>query len=282
MTNEELLARLGQGDEAALEKLIAANGGLIRGRAARIARQFNCLRPGGHGGWSDYTEETLSELESVGTLALIECVRGGGYDGAKGGFTTYVTPFLDGAMRRHLESSMGSLSLDRDSMALVRRAQALYHREGKELNEIAEALGISVREAARAVVYPTHFLSVYDLMDPEADGDPYDSLPVSGVGVSAEEEVLRSVTMDCLREEFLALPKRDQDILSRCFGVFGHEKCELREIAIRNRLREDGVEKAKEKALARLRKRCQDSLAWRLRRARGMVDRARAIRSSGR
>lgn len=275
MTNEELLVRLGQGDEAALEKLIAANTELIRGRAVEIARRFHCLRPGGHGGWSDYTEETLSELENVGTLALIDCVRGGGYDSAKGSFTTYVTPFLDGAMRRHLESSMGSLSLDRDSMALVRRAQALYHREGKELNEIAEALGISVREATRAVVYPTHFLSVYELTDPGADGDPYDSLPASGVGVSAEEEVLRSVTLDCLREEFLALPKRDQDILGRCFGVFGYDKCELREIAIRNRLREDGVEKAKNRALERLRNRCLDSLAWKLRRARAMVDRTR-------
>lgn len=275
MTNEEVLARINQGDESALAELIAANRGLIQARAARIARQFNCLHPGGHGGWSDYTEETLSELESLGTLALIECVRGGGYDGAKSGFTTYVTPFLDGAMRRHLESSIGTLSLDRDSMVLVRRAQVLYHREGKETNEIAEALGISVREAARAVVYPTHFLSVYDLTDPEADGDPYDSLPVSGVGVSAEEEVLRSVTMDCLREEFLALPKRDQDILGRCFGVFGYEKCELREIAIRIRLREDGVEKAKNRALKRLRERCMGSLAWKLRRARRIVDRAR-------
>ncbi len=276
MTNEELLARINQGDESALAELIAANGGLIHARAARIARQFNCLRPSGYGGWSDYTEETLSELESVGTLALIECVRGGGYDGAKGSFTTYAVPFLDGAMRRHMESSMGTLSLDRDSMALVRRAQRLYHREGKELSGIAEALGISVREAARAVGYPTHFLSVYDLTGPEAEGDPYDSLPISGAGGSAEEEVLRSVTMDCLREEFLALSKRDQDILGRCFGVFGYEKCGLREIAIRDRLREDGVEKAKNRALERLRERCLNSLGWKLRRARAMVDRAKA------
>lgn len=34
-------------------------------------------------------------------------------------------------MRRHLEASMGTLSLDRDSMGLVRKAQMLYHRDGK-------------------------------------------------------------------------------------------------------------------------------------------------------
>ena len=59
---------------------------------------------------SSYTKETLAELESVGMLALVECARGGGYDRAKGSFTTYLVSFLDGAMRRHLEVSMGSLS----------------------------------------------------------------------------------------------------------------------------------------------------------------------------
>ncbi len=48
MTNENLLARINQGNESTLTKLIAANGGLIQ------ARQFNCLCPGG---WSDYTEK---------------------------------------------------------------------------------------------------------------------------------------------------------------------------------------------------------------------------------
>ena len=97
-----------------------------------FARQYNCLRPGSHGGWSDYTKETLSELESVGMLTLIECAMNGGYDSSKGVFGTYNVPFLDGAMRRHLEASMGTLSLDRDSMGLVRKAQMLYHRDGKE------------------------------------------------------------------------------------------------------------------------------------------------------
>lgn len=115
----------------------------------------------------------------MGKLALVECVRTGGYDAEKGQFTTYITPFLDGAMRRHLECSMGTLTLGRDSMGLVREAQRLYHQKGKELREICALLGISFRTAARAIAYPTHFFSVYDLQDPEDDGDIFERLASS-------------------------------------------------------------------------------------------------------
>ena len=80
--------------------------------------------------------------------------------------------------------------------------------------------------------------------------------------------------MECLREQFQRLSKREQDILGRSFGVFGYTKADLREIAIRNRLREDGVEKAKKQAMKKLRERCLNSMAWKLRRASRMVDRA--------
>ena len=160
MSDQELLDRIAQGDQTALTELCDSHVELIRKRAQWIARQYNCLRPGSRGGWSDYTRETLSELESVGILVLIECARNGGYDSTKGTFGTYIVPFLDGAMRRHLEFSMGTLSLDRDSMGLVRKAQMLYYRDGKEISKIAEELDISCSEASRAVAYPTHFFSV--------------------------------------------------------------------------------------------------------------------------
>lgn len=84
--------------------------------------------------------------------------------------------------------------------------------------------------------------------------------------------MIRSLTMECLREEFLQLSKKDQEILGRCFGVYGHPKSDLREIAIRNRMKKSGVEKAKDQAIKRLRDRCLDSLAWKLCRARRMID----------
>ena len=272
MTNEELLERIANGEEAALAKLSLMNTGLVKDRARLIARQYHCLRQTKYGGLSDYAKETLSELESVGKLALVECVRAGGYDAEKGRFTTYVTPFLDGAMRRHLECSMGTLALDRDSMGLVRKAQRLYYQEGKEPREICASLGIPFRAAARAITYPTHFFSVYDLQGPDDDGDIFERIASTRLSGSAEDAVIRMVTMECLREEFLRLSKRDQDILGRYFGVYGFPKADLQEIAVRNLLKESGVEKAKDQAIKRLQDRCQSSLAWKLRRARRMME----------
>lgn len=280
MTNEELLEQIANGDEAALAKLCLMNTGLVKERARLIARQYHCLRQTQYGSLSDYTKETLSELESVGKLALVECVRAGGYDAEKGRFTTYVTPFLDGAMRRHLECSMGTLSLDRDSMGLVRKMQRLYYQEGKKLSEICVSLGISFCVAARAVAYPTHFFSVYDLQDPDDDGDVYERLTTNRLSGSAEDAVIRALTMKCLREEFMRLSKRDQEILGRYFGVYGFPKSDLREIAMRNRMKEPGVEKAKEQALKHLQNRFQGSFARKLQRAKHLVLDAVAERSS--
>ena len=280
MSNEELLEQISNGDEAALTKLYLMNTGLVKDRAWFIARQYHCLRQTKYGGLSDYAKETLSELESVGKLALVECVRAGGYDAEKGRFTTYVTPFLDGAMRRHLECSMGTLSLARDSMGLVRKMQRLYYQEGKKLSEICVSLGISFRVAARAVAYPTHFFSVYDLQDPDDDGDVYERLTTNRLSGSAEDAVIRALTMKCLREEFMRLSKRDQEILGRYFGVYGFPKSDLREIAMRNRMKEPGVEKAKEQALKHLQNRFQGSFARKLQRAKHLVLDAVAERSS--
>lgn len=279
MTNEELLEQISNGDDAALAKLSLMNTGLVKDRARLIARQYHCLRQTKYGGLSDYAKETLSELESVGKLALVECVRTGNYDAEKGRFTTYVTPFLDGAMRRHLERSMGTLALDRDSMGLVRKAQRLYYQEGKEPSDVCASLGIPFRAAARAIVYPTHFFSVYDLQSPDDDGDIFERIVSTRLSGSAEDAVIRMVTMECLREEFLRLSKKEQDILGRYFGVYGFPKADLQEIAMRNLLKESGVEKAKDQALKHLRDRCWDSFAWKLRRARQMVAQAEPISS---
>ena len=122
------------------------------------------------------------------------------------------------------------------------------------------------------LLYLMHLFSVYDLPIPEEDGDIFEYLMADRLSVFAEEIALQALTMKSLREQFQSLSKREQDILGRSFGVFGYTKTDLREIAIRNRLREDGVEKAKKQALKKLRERCLDSVAWKLRWASRMVD----------
>lgn len=253
MTNEELMRRLAEGDESALDKLCEINRVLIRERARRVALAYNCVRFHERGQQTDYTKETLSELESVGMLAFIECIRSGRYDSGLGSLTTYAVPFIDGAMRRHLESSLGTLSLDRNSMTQVRRAQQLCHGQGKNTVEIAEELGISEPDAAKHIAYSTHFLSVYDLADADEDNDVFDYIAEDRSNASPDEIIYRRIRLECLRDLLDTLPRKEQDILGKCYGAFGYPKTSLSEIAMYHMMKVDAVEKAKERALKKLR-----------------------------
>ena len=253
MTNEERMARLTTGDESALSELCEANRGLIRDQARRAANAYHCVIRDDRGRETGYTKETLSELESVGMTAFLECVRSGNYDAGQGLLTTYVVPFLDGAMRRHLESSLGTLSLDRESMGLVRRAQRLRNEEGLSHRKVAETLEIPLEEAAKHIAYPTHFLSVYDLTAPEDDNDVFDYIAADPSAGSPKDIVYRRIRMEYFRELFNTLPRKERDILGKCYGVFGYRREPLRDIAMYHMMKEDAVEKARKRALQRLR-----------------------------
>ncbi len=65
--------------------------------------------------------------------------------------------------------------------------------------------------------------------------------------------------MEYLEELFQTLTRKEQDVLGKCYGVFGYAKAPLREIAMYHMIKEDGVEKAKNRALLKLRDRYPDS-----------------------
>jgi len=262
VNNRQLMERFQRGDESALLERCGNNIGLIRSRAKKMAANFHGIRTDDSHRQTDYTSELLSELESEGTLEFIQRIRSGEYDSEKGTLAGYVIPFIDGAMRRYLEKNIGNLSLDRESMALVRRAQELYIRQGKTLGETAEALGISKEVAAKHITYATHFFSVYDLADPEEGGDVFDYLMEDESAGSPERIVCQRIRMEYLRELFDALPKQDKDILGKCYGVFGFRKETLEEIAIYHFMKEDGVEKARNRILKKLREDYPSSMLW--------------------
>ena len=108
-------------------------------------------------------------------------------------------------------------------------------------------LGVSISEAAKHIAYPTHFFSAYDLADRDEDSDVFDYIAEDRSGVSPEVTVYRQLQMECLRELFHKLPKKDRDILGKCFGAFGYPKTPLREIAMYHFIKEDAVEKARKK-----------------------------------
>ena len=255
MTNEELVRQYYDGDETALEKLYHKNIGLIRGIAKEAAADFNCLTVDKHhpNRFSAYTKTVLDDLCGEGTLELLTRIQSKEYDESRAVLTTYLYPHLKGRMARWLEQNIGCMALSKDEMAAVRQAQRLYHVAWKDTGEIAEELGISEARVSRYVRYNTHFLGVHDLVPEGYDGDPYERLIPGMLSVSAERAVYRKVCIELLRELFDTLPKKDRDILGKTCGVFGYPEATLKEIGMYHMMKESAVEKAKIRAIEKLR-----------------------------
>ena len=255
MTNEQLIRQYYNGDEAALEKLYHKNIGLIRGIAKETAAEFNCLIMEQHhpNQCSAYTKTILDDLCGEGAVELLTRIQSREYDESRAALTTYLYPHLRGRMTRWLEQNLGCMALSKDEMAAVRQAQRLYHVAWKDTSEIAEELGIPEARVSRYVRYNTHFLGVHDLVPESYDGDPYERLMPGMLSASAEQIVYRKVCIELLRELFDALPKKDRDILGKVYGVFGYSEVALKEIGMYHMMKESAVEKAKSRAVEKLR-----------------------------
>ena len=255
MTNEQLVRQYYDGDDAALEKLYHKNIGLIRGIAKEAAAEFNCLIMEQHhpNQCSAYTKTILDDLCGEGALELLTRIQSREYDENRAALTTYLYPHLKGRMTRWLEQNIGCMALSKDEMAGVRQAQQLYYIAWKDTDEIAEELNVSAARANRYVRYNTHFLGVHDLVPESYDGDPYERLMPGMLFVSAEQAVYRKVCVEFLRELFDALSKKDRDILGKTCGVFVYSEASLKEIWMYHMMKESAVEKAKSRAVEKLR-----------------------------
>lgn len=267
MTNEELVRQYYDGNEAALEKLYHKNIGLIRGIAKETAAEFNCLMTDQHhpNQCSVYTKTILDDLCGEGALELLTRIQSREYDESRAVLTTYLYPHLKGRMTRWLEQNIGCMALSKDEMAAVRQAQRLYHAAWKDTGEIAEELGVPEAHVSRYIRYNTHFLGVHDLVPEGYDGDPYERLMLGMLSVSAEQAVYRQVCIEFLRELFDTLPKKDRDILGKAYGVFGYPEATLKELGMYHMMKESAVEKAKNRAVEKLRESYPGSRlqAWR-------------------
>jgi len=254
MTNEELIHHYYDGDETALEKLYHKNIGLIRGIAKEAAADFNCLTVDEHhpNQFSMYTKTVLDDLCGEGALEFLTRIQSREYDESRAALSTYLYPHLKGRMTRWLEQNVGCMALSKDEMAGVRQAQRLYHAEWKNVDEIAEELDISTARANRYVRYNTHFLGVHDLVPKDYEGDPYERLMLGMLTASAEQVVYRKVCIELLKELFDALPKKDKDILGKVYGVFGYPEVALKEIGMYHMMKESAVEKAKNRAVEKM------------------------------
>ena len=186
-------------------------------------------------------------------MELLTRIQSREYDESRAVLTTYLYPHLKGRMTRWLEQNIGCMALSKNEMTAVRQVQRLYHVAWKDTGEIAEELGIPEARVSRYVRYNTHFLGVHDLVPEGYDGDPYERLMPGMLIASAEQAVYRKVCIELLRELFDTLPKKDRDILGKTCGVFGYPEATLKEIGMYHMMKESAVEKAKNRAVEKLR-----------------------------
>lgn len=242
MSNEELVQLYYQGNQDALSQLCQKNEKLILSLAHKTAGNFNYHDP--------------EELYSVGMLAFIELLNSRSYDPEKSRLSTYIFPHIQGAMHRFLEKNTGTIALTKYQMDLIRKAQRLYHEANLAVEVVATELGISTYRAEQLVNHNTHDISLEQLFEDEQ---------VCPFSEPMEYTVLKNIQLEHLESLFKKLSAKDQCILGSYLGVYGYEQKSAEELAFEEMLTPDGIYKAKEAALERLRKLCMDSpiLLWR-------------------
>lgn len=242
MSNEELVQLYYQGNQDALSQLCQKNEKLILSLAHKTAGNFNYHDP--------------EELYSVGMLAFIELLNSRSYDPEKSRLSTYIFPHIQGAMHRFLEKNTGTIALTKYQMDLIRKAQRLYHEANLAVEVVATELGISTYRAEQLVNHNTHDISLEQLFEDEQ---------VCPFSEPMEYTVLKNIQLEHLESLFKKLSAKDQYILGSYLGVYGYEQKSAEELAFEEMLTPDGIYKAKEAALERLRKLCMDSpiLLWR-------------------
>ena len=137
--NITLITRAQSGDEAAMEKLVMDNMGLVR----TVAVKFR-----------DRGTE-FEDLMQIGTMGMIKAIHS--FDTSRGtAFSTYAVPLIVGEIRRHLRDD-GLIRVSRGTrhtgMLLMRERARIAAEEGREatVGELAALVGVSVEDAAMAL-----------------------------------------------------------------------------------------------------------------------------------
>lgn len=262
MTNEELIEqyRRDPNNVETMQQLYQQSRKLIRKLATESARSFHCLFYRDNGkDYTAYTDSVMDELVGEGTVALIEAIRSDRYAPETGKFSTYVYPFIKGAMHRWLENNIGAVAVSKHEMQKVRQAQQMYN-EGIPINEITQSMKLSEAQLSQLLNYNTHALSLDQLIE-----DDFSFEGGEQPRCSMEYTVMLKIWLSLLPEVFGKLKKKDKHLLGHLYGVYGYEKQSPDTLALELELTTAGVYKARDTAHKHLRKlyRQSDLYIWR-------------------
>ena len=173
--------------------------------------------------------------------------------------TTYVYPFIKGAMHRWLEKNVDAVAISRRNMKYIRQVRTMYYDHGLSAEEIARKLKVSEADVASYLEYNKRRLSLDDLESENQIPTADNYINIGGIleqrnaSESVEHTVMTKIWLEKLPDIFDRLRKRDRFILGHFYGIYGYEKMTKAELAFRLELTIDGVYKARDAALLRAR-----------------------------
>lgn len=194
-SNEELIARIAQGDEEAKDQFVQQNAGLVYSIVKRFSRQ----------------RITNDDLFQIGCVGLMKALNN--FDTSYGvKFSTYAVPIIMGEIKRFFrdDGSMRiSRSLKEGYLQMLKAKEILLQKYSREptYQEIADAMQIDVSDVLLAFE-ANQFIYSLDETIYENDGSPI--LLEDRVGNQKEEDVVLKIS---LREEVAKLEQREQLLL---------------------------------------------------------------------
>lgn len=189
-----LLKKYREGDPAAGERLAELNMPLVYSIATRLS-----LRGG-----------EMSDLVECGTVGLVKAMRT--FDFSHGtAFSTYAVPLIFGEIRRFLRDD-GIIKVSREdkrlsAILLAERERRLANGEDARIVALAEAVGVTPQDAARAI----HSQSAVRSLD-EAAFEDEESMTLGNI-VCDEDEEERSFDRLALRDAIERLPDHQKKIV---------------------------------------------------------------------